>query len=777
MKKEPRILNILVAGHAQHGKSSLISTIVGTFPDNLDYELTHGTTVSLKVIQFYLKKKNLIINFLDSPGHADFKGGIALGLEFADLLLLVISGKEGFQARTYWLYEVAKKKDIPIVIAATKMDLNNANTQKIKDVLNQLGEKKYSIVETSAKEEFGIKELLDKLTIYVRKRKKDNADLQFLVLGFSKRKGIGDLVNIGILSGTLQSNKYITEKIRIRQIFSLNGERLQEAAHGSIVQISLNIVPDFPLGSKFYKGKIFSPKIESLLAEINPRKEFHLKIDDPVKFRLAQETLEKLKKTIPSFDYFIEKDKINVLVLGDVQFDFIKENLEQLIEFKVLESKVKGIITIDKMSKGHYKSARVKVIPRFRKRLTITRNGTKATELYDIIGASAAYDAFHLDAIHIDVLSGKNEDDIAQAIAKAIEKTKLVKIFPHQDIIIKVENYHDIFAIIEKYNVDILYQSQSNTFFLQVKNQHFEEFFNSLMKVSDGKADINLFKFNQSEKILSVDPGTRHIGFCILEKGELPSLWYVNLKRSIEEDRSYSAAKGKLTKELDMFLEGDQELINRIFIGHGPGSEFMIEFFIDYFGIPCEDNACVKTDLTDFTEHEHFGKLSKTTDFDAPEIYLVDEFKTTKEALYHLQQGKLVNKVKSKGFVDHAIAALLIAKRGIKGETVEIEKKPLQQIQDYVIENYSGSGSFKTIHNINDLIDIEQGMYLRVKDSSKLDSNLEDGDIIQFIGFGKAFQSFQAMNFVGNKIRVKFQGNVKVKQEFFNVFAPVKERV
>jgi hypothetical protein len=133
--------------------------------------------------------------------------------------------------------------------------------------------------------------------------------------------------------------------------------------------------------------------------------------------------------------------------------------------------------------------------------------------------------------------------------------------------------------------------------------------------------------------------------------------------------------------------------------------------------------------------------------------------------------------VKSKGFVDHAIAALLIAKRGISGETVEIEKKPLKQIQDYVIENYSGSGSFKTIHNINDLIDIEQGMYLRVKDSSKLDSNLEDGDIIQFIGFGKAFQSFQAMNFVGNKIRVKFQGNVKVKQEFFNVFAPVKERV
>ena len=104
MIKTNRVINVLVAGHAQHGKSSLIESIVGRFPDNLDFELTHGTTVSLKVIQFTLDKQNLTINFLDSPGHADFKGGIALGLEFADILLLVISGKEGFQARTFWLF-------------------------------------------------------------------------------------------------------------------------------------------------------------------------------------------------------------------------------------------------------------------------------------------------------------------------------------------------------------------------------------------------------------------------------------------------------------------------------------------------------------------------------------------------------------------------------------------------------------------------------------------------------------------------------------------------
>jgi translation initiation factor 2 gamma subunit (eIF-2gamma) len=58
MKKKLRVLNVLVAGHSQHGKSTLIEAIVGKFPDNLDFELSHGTTVTLKVIQFLIKEKN-----------------------------------------------------------------------------------------------------------------------------------------------------------------------------------------------------------------------------------------------------------------------------------------------------------------------------------------------------------------------------------------------------------------------------------------------------------------------------------------------------------------------------------------------------------------------------------------------------------------------------------------------------------------------------------------------------------------------------------------------
>jgi len=105
MEIKPRVLNVLIAGHAQHGKSSLIESIVGKFPDNLDFELDYGTTVSLKVIQFELKKANILLNLIDTARHSDFKASPALGLEFADLLVLVVSGTDGFQARTYWLFE------------------------------------------------------------------------------------------------------------------------------------------------------------------------------------------------------------------------------------------------------------------------------------------------------------------------------------------------------------------------------------------------------------------------------------------------------------------------------------------------------------------------------------------------------------------------------------------------------------------------------------------------------------------------------------------------
>ncbi|MBD3197556.1 MAG: GTP-binding protein [Candidatus Lokiarchaeota archaeon] len=777
MEKKERIINALVAGHSQAGKSSLISTIVGKFPDTLDYELNHGTTVSLKVIQFLLKEKNILLNFLDSPGHADFKGSIALGLEFADLLILVISGNEGFQARTYWLYEKALQYDIPIVIAATKMDLQTANTETIKKELKKLGAREYPIIKTSSKEKYGIKELIGKISLYIQHRDKEEKDLSFIILGYSQRKGIGDLINIGIFTGKLESNTYISDTIRVRQLFSIKGNPVKIAHQGQIIQLSLNIESKFELGTKYYRGKFISPRIKSLLSEIKPRKEFHIQIEDPIKFKIATDLLEQLKRIVPSFDYYKEQSDINIQVLGDVQFDFIKENLEKLIEFKVVGSKVKGIITINKKSKARFNSARVRIAPQFKEKLNITRNGSSQKSMHDILGATAAYEAFHLDGLLVDIQSGSSEDDIAQAIAKAIEKVKLIKVIPHQDIIVKVENYNDIYSLVEKYDIEILYQSQSNVFFLQVKNAQFELFFNSLMKISDGRADINLFNFEQGERILSVDPGTRHFGFCLIERSELPSLWYVNLKDKINGSKSKLRAKERLEEEIDLFLGKERQFISRIFIGNGPGAKFIIDFFIEYFDIPCENRDCVITNFDDIST-ETLGDTPRLSDksFKPPDIFLVDEFKTTKEALYHLKRGELVSEVKSKGFVDHAIAALLIAKRGIKGEIIEIEKKPLKQLYDYVVENYAGSYSFSSIHNVNNLADLRSGMHLRIKDSSKLDSNTQKGDIIIFNGFGRSYKTLHATTLLGNKIIIKFLANVSVRKDFFKIFVPVRER-
>jgi small GTP-binding protein len=603
MEKNKRIINVLVAGHSQHGKSSLISTIVGTFPDNLDYELSHGTTVSLKVIQFYLKEKNILLNFLDSPGHADFKGSIALGLEFTDILILVISGSEGFQARSYWLYEKAVENNIPIIIAATKMDLKHAGIEKIKQEIKKLGDQRFPIIKTSAKEDFGIKELIDKITLYLRRRETPKNDLKFIILGYDNKKGLGELLNIGILSGTLKANSFISDKIRVKQIFSLNGNTLSEAQEGDIIQAILNIDSHFDLGTKYYKGKFLSGRISSILSEIKPRKEFNIKIEDSLKFKTGVEILENLKKISPSFDFYTEKDTIIIQVLGDVQFDFIRENLEKMIDFKITSSNIKAFITINKKSNARYRSAKVQIAPRFKKKLTITRNRTKNRLMRDILGASVAYEAFHLDGLHVNIVAGKNEDDIAQAIAKAIEKIKIIKIYPKQDVIVKIENYHDVFPLIEKYDIEVLY-SHTNSFFLQIKNEHFEGFFSSLMKVSDGKADIKLFNFDQSDKILSIDPGTRHFGFCLIENSELPSLWYVNLKNDIKDSKTKLRAKRQMREELDIFIGEEKELISKIFIGNGPGSNFIIDFLIEYFNIPCENHENVLADQNNLNKKD-----------------------------------------------------------------------------------------------------------------------------------------------------------------------------
>ena len=763
MKETPRTLNILICGHSQHGKSSLIEAIVGKFPDNLNFELNHGTTVSLKVNQFYLPQKNLVINFLDSPGHSDFQGGIALGLEFADILGLVVSSSEGFQARTYWLVDKAIEKNVPVIIIITKIDLSGSNVGKIKNELQRLEKLKIiSIIETSSKLRIGIDELIDKFTLQVKIRAKTEHGLSFIILGFETRKGLGELVNIGIISGELKENQWVNEKVKVKYIYSLSGTLKKHALEGEIVQILFNVIPMFELGSKYKSGKFISPKFVGLLSEIKPRKEHYIAIQDHTKFNIALEVLEKIKKIFPNLDYYYEGREITILTQGDLQFEYLQEMLENLIDFEVIGSKIKGIITINKSSKAKYESASVKIIPRIRNKLTIHRNGLQTTNQYDLLGAVAAYNAFHLDGLHVEIYSGKSEDHIAQAITKAIEKVKLIKLIPYQDVIVQVENFYDLNPIIEKYRIEVLFKSSNNKIFLQIRNEEFERFFNSLMKISDGQAHLSLLKFDFEEKILSVDPGTRHFGFCVIERGQLPSLWYVNLKRSIEDRKSYNVAKKQIEYELNTFLENEKELITKIYIGSGPGSQFILEFLQDYFektsiGINAESSA------------ERSGIRE-------PDIFLIDEFKTTKEALFHLQKGELVSEVKAKGFVDHAIAALLIAKRGLKGETIKIDKKPINQLYDYIIENYSGSSVFSNIHNINKLEDLHRGIYLRVKDASKLDSNLINGDIIAFTGFGSGYTELHAITLTGNKVIVKFQANVKVKRDFFKIFTPSKEK-
>ena len=759
-----KILNVLIAGHAQHGKSSLIQAISGKFPDNLDFELIHGTTIALKVIQFPISQEDLIINFLDSPGHADFKGGVALGLEFADLLIIVVSGSEGFQARTYWLIEKAIEKKLPVIIAITKMDLAYSNPEKIEMEIEKYEKLQLrSIVKTSSKNKFGIEELIEKISIQVSKREHKSDDLSFIILGFNTMKGVGELLYVVILSGQIGYNIWINEKVKIRNIFSLKGKLLKKAIVGEIVQIQLNVANNLGLGTKYYKGKFISPKLISSLAEIVPRKEFYISITDPIKFKVAIDVLESIKKIIPNIDYYHEKNEITLLTTGDLQFTLLKERLEDLIEFEIVGSKVKGIITINKSTKATYNSAKVRIVPRIKNKLTINRDGTQTTKLYDALGASVAYDAFHLDGLHVDIYSGKNEEDIARAITRAIEKVKIIKIIPYQDVIVKVSNHNALFGLIEKYDIDVLYQSKLNAFFLQVKNRVFEPFFNSLMKVSNGQADFSLIKFDFEEKVLSIDPGTRHFGFCLIEQGALPSLWYANLKRSIDDKRSRSNAEEQIRYELDVFLGSDKDLITKIFIGNGPGSSFIANFLIDYFNITGEM-------VHKGVKENHFNCVP------SPDIYLVDEFKTTKEALFHLQKGELVNLVNAKGFVDHAIAALLIARRGIKGEVLKIEKKPIVRLHEYIYEHYSGTYSFSNIHNVKSLTDLKKGMYLRVKDSSKLDSKVNNGDVIIFSGFSNDYNSLYATNLTGNKVIIKFQGVSKLKKDFFTIFAPVKQR-
>lgn len=165
-KKQDNLISrppiVVVLGHVDHGKSSLLEAIK-------DFEITSKESggITQHVGAYEVEHKEKKITFIDTPGHEAFSAIRARGAQVADVAILVVDSADAVQPQTKEAINVIKKAEIPMVVALNKIDKPTADPEKIKrellkaDIIVESMGGKIPSIEVSAKTKQGVNELLE----------------------------------------------------------------------------------------------------------------------------------------------------------------------------------------------------------------------------------------------------------------------------------------------------------------------------------------------------------------------------------------------------------------------------------------------------------------------------------------------------------------------------------------------------------------------------------------------------------------------------------------
>lgn len=332
----PRSPVVTVMGHVDHGKTAVLDAIRHT---NVMASESGGITQHIGAYQIEIKKDNKArkITFLDTPGHEAFSAMRAHGANITDVVVLVVAANDGVKPQTVEAINHAKAANVPIVVAINKIDLPDADIDKVK---RQLADKGLNpeewggdtpMVMVSAKMNQNIEDLLD-MILLVADLKELKADATVsatgVVIESHMQAGRGPIATVLVQEGTLHLGDVVVVgqtygKIRIMENYL--GKKVKEVGPSTPVLIAgLQEVPNFGnrvlvvadekeakelTKVKSIKRKVLS--IGELSQEIKAGKIKELKI--VIKADVAG-SLEAIKKSLN--DISTEEVKINIIHEG-----------------------------------------------------------------------------------------------------------------------------------------------------------------------------------------------------------------------------------------------------------------------------------------------------------------------------------------------------------------------------------------------------------------------------------------------------------------------------
>ena len=227
---------ITIMGHVDHGKTSLLDDIRQT---NVVAGEKGGITQHIGAYAVRIKAKN--ITFIDTPGHKAFTAMRSRGAQATDIVIVIVAADDGVMPQTIEAINHAKAADVPIIIAINKIDLQNADIERVKTGLIQqnivLEEYGGNIMcaEISAKKNLGIDKLLEMILLQAEMMElKADPDAQGrgVVIEAKKEEGRGIVTTVLIQQGTLRIGDIFVSGNhfgRVRALLNERGDKIKDA--------------------------------------------------------------------------------------------------------------------------------------------------------------------------------------------------------------------------------------------------------------------------------------------------------------------------------------------------------------------------------------------------------------------------------------------------------------------------------------------------------------------------------------------------------------------
>ena len=338
---QPRDPVVVVMGHVDHGKTSILDAIRKT-------DVTSGEAggITQHIGASRVKVDGQYITFLDTPGHAAFTSMRARGAQVTDIAILVVAADDGIMPQTIEAINHAKAAGVSIIVAINKMDKPAANPDRVMQQLteHELVPEEWGgdviCVPVSAHTGMGLEKLLETVLLVAEiKELKANPDraAKGTVIEARLDKGRGPIATVLVQNGTLHTGDILVAGMavgRVRAMTDDRGEKVESA--GPSVPVEIMGLDEVPVS-----GDIFNAVTDERLArELVEQRRTAAKEEQFSQYQKV--TLDNL------FDQMQqgEMKELNIIIKADVQgsVEAVRQSLEKLSNDEVRVRVIHGAV-------------------------------------------------------------------------------------------------------------------------------------------------------------------------------------------------------------------------------------------------------------------------------------------------------------------------------------------------------------------------------------------------------------------------------------------------